>query len=277
MYSSTLLWTLASLSTLVEAAPLQARQYPTTSSGKRGLAFPKENNGVAGSSYTQYFSGSSKVTWMYDWEAVIDGTPASNLEFVPLLHDAESWCTQGWFDNVASARKQYNVQSILGFNEPDQVGGGGTAMAVGDAVNAWNQYIQPLAAQGLKLGSPAVTNGVTANMGMNWLNQFIAACQGCQFDFMVTHYYAPADVDAFKSYITQFYQTYNKPIWITEFGVTSGDADSFLQQVLPWMDSQSWIVRYAYQMTAPSTGSNQWLLNAGGNGLSSTGQVYAST
>lgn len=113
--------TLAGLSTLLEAAPLRARNYPT-SANKRGLAFPKENSGTAGSAYTQYFAGSSKVTWMYDWEAVIDGTPLSGLEFVPLLHDNEDWCTSGWSANVAAARQKYNVTSVLSFNEPDQNG-----------------------------------------------------------------------------------------------------------------------------------------------------------
>ena len=119
MYTSTFFLTLAGLSTLMEAAPLRARDDAT---GKRGLAFPKENSGTAGSAYTQYFSGASKVTWMYDWEAVIDGTALSGLEFVPLLHDNEAWCADGWFANVAAAQKQYNVKSVLAFNEPDQVG-----------------------------------------------------------------------------------------------------------------------------------------------------------
>ena len=148
-------------------------------------------------------------------------------------------------------------------------------MSVGDAVAAYKQYIQPLAAQGLKLGSPAVTNGAEANKGINWLQQFMGACTGCQVDVVATHYYASDNADDFKNYITKFYQTFNKPVWVTEFGVTSGNADAFLQQVLPWMDSQPWIQRYAYQMAAPVTGANQYLVNAAGNGLSSTGQVYA--
>ncbi len=155
--------------------------------------------------------------------------------------------------------------------------GGGTNMPVSAAVAAHQQYIQPLAAQGLKIGSPAVTNGDSANMGIGYLQQFMNGCSGCQIDFVVAHYYAPADASAFQAYLTKFHQTFNKPVWVTEFGVTSGDANAFLQQVLPWMDSQDWIQRYAYQQTAPATGSDQWLINAAGNGLSSTGQVYAST
>ncbi|KAF1941613.1 hypothetical protein EJ02DRAFT_194957 [Clathrospora elynae] len=270
MLTSTFFMALAGLSTLIEASPLQPR-----GGGKRGLAFPKENNGVAGSQYTKYFSSSSKVTWMYDWEAVIDGN-AINLEYVPLLHSNEQWCTQGWFTNVANAQKNYKVSHVLSFNEPDQVGGGGTNMAVADAVAAHRQYIQPLAAQGLRIGSPSVTNSNDANKGINYLKQFMAGCSGCQIDFVVAHYYAWDKADDFKNYLQKFHDTFGKPVWVTEFGVTSGNADTFLKQVLPWLDSQSWIERYAYNMVAPTT-DTPFLINAAGNGLSSTGQVYAST
>lgn len=87
MFKSALFLTLAGLATLMEASPLKPR-----GGGKRGLAFPKEYSGTAGSQYTHSFAGSSKVTWMYDWEAVIDGN-AISLEYVPLLHSNEDWCT----------------------------------------------------------------------------------------------------------------------------------------------------------------------------------------
>lgn len=148
-------------------------------------------------------------------------------------------------------------------------------MAVGDAVAAYRQYIQPLAKQGLRLGSPAVTNSNDAGKGINWLKQFVASCSDCQIDFVVAHYYAWDKAEDFQNYLINFHKTFNKPVWLTEFGVTSGNADAFLKTVLPWLDAQDWIERYAYHMVAPSSGS-QWLINSAGNGLSSTGQVYAS-
>lgn len=149
-------------------------------------------------------------------------------------------------------------------------------MAVGAAVAAHRQYIQPLAAQGLRIGSPSVTNGDGPNKGINWLKQFMSGCSGCQIDFVVAHYYAWDKAEDFKNYLTKFHTTFGKNVWVTEFGVTEGNADEFLKQVLPWMDSQAWIERYAYHMVAPANGGPQYLINAAGNGLSSTGQVYAS-
>ncbi|RMZ66705.1 TIR2 Cold shock induced [Pyrenophora seminiperda CCB06] len=254
---------------MTEASPLQAR-----GGGKRGLAFPKQQGGTAGSQWTHAFEGTNKITWMYDWEAVIDGQPI-DLEYVPLLHSNEQWCTEGWLDNIANARKKYKVSHVLSFNEPDQVGGGGTGMDVASAVATHQAFIQPLAAQGLRIGSPAVTNGNEPGKGMEWLKNFVSSCSGCQLDFVVTHYYAWDKAEDFKTYLQKFHATFNKPVWVTEFGVTSGDADEFLRQVLPWMDAQPWIERYAYHMVAPAT-NTKFLINANGQGLSSTGQVYAS-
>jgi hypothetical protein len=117
MVQSFLLFALAAFTGLMEASPV--RRAP---SGKRGIAFPKQFKGQAGSAFTHAFNGQSSITWMYDWEAVIDGTPIQGLEYVPLLHSNQQWCTEGWSQNVATARSKYDVKYVLSFNEPDQNG-----------------------------------------------------------------------------------------------------------------------------------------------------------
>jgi hypothetical protein len=118
MVQTSLLFALAAFTGLMEASPIRR-----STSGKRGIAFPKAFNGQQGSQFTHAFAGQqSKISWMYDWEAVIDGEPINGLEYVPLLHSNQQWCTEGWTQNVANARAKYNVQSVLSFNEPDQVG-----------------------------------------------------------------------------------------------------------------------------------------------------------
>ncbi|KAH5504346.1 hypothetical protein HBI52_160030 [Parastagonospora nodorum] len=64
-------------------------------------------NGQPGAAFTQAFNGKDSISWMYDWEAVIDSTPRSDLEYVPLLHSNQQWCTEGWEQNVANARAKY--------------------------------------------------------------------------------------------------------------------------------------------------------------------------
>jgi hypothetical protein len=269
---STLFMGLAALGVFTDAAPTKR-----ASAGKRGIAFPKQNNGVAGSQYTKLFKGHDQITWMYDWEAVIDGTPVDGLEYVPLLHSNQDWCTTGWANNVANAKKNYKVSHVLSFNEPDQCGGGGSCMSVDDAVKAHKQHIQPLAGD-LKIGSPAVTNGDGADKGINWLKQFMSGCADCQIDYVVAHYYAWDKAQDFKDYLETFHKTFNKPVWVTEFGVTEGDAPKFLKEVMPWMDSQDWIERYAWHMAAPTTGEGglKFLVNEAGNALNDVGQAFAS-
>lgn len=270
MLTTTFIMALAGLSTLIEASPI----LPRGTGSKRGLAFPKQDDkGVAGSKYTHSFAGSNKISWMYDWEAVIDGE-ALDLEYVPLLHSNQEWCASTWTNNVANARKNYKVTSLLSFNEPDESGAGGSNMDVGTAVETHRKLIQPFAGD-LRIGSPAVTNGNEPGKGINWLKSFMSGCSDCKIDFVVAHYYAWDKAEDFKNYLRKFHDTFNKPVWVTEFGVTSGDAENFLKEVLPWMDAQPWIERYAYHMAAPSTDS-QFLIKPDGSGLSAAGQAYAS-
>jgi hypothetical protein len=111
------LTTAIAVATVLEAP--QAHKSP----GKRGLAFGKgastpENFGRPGAEYTKFFSGHNRVTWMYDWEAVIDAEPI-DLEFVPMLHSDAPVFTRGWNDAVQHAQRVYRTRSVLSFNEPD--------------------------------------------------------------------------------------------------------------------------------------------------------------
>jgi hypothetical protein len=45
---------------------------------------------------------------------------------------------------------------------------------------------------------------------------------------------------------------------------------AFLQTVMPWMDQQSWIERYAYFGVFET-----YLINGAGDGLSNVGKTYA--
>jgi hypothetical protein len=148
-------------------------------------------------------------------------------------------------------------------------------MDIDRAVQAHRKFLQPLAGLGLRIGAPAVTYAVGPGKGINWLKEFMARCSDCQIDFVAVHWYAWDNLEDFKRYMQVMHQTFCKPLWITEFGVDEGDADEFLRHVLPWMDQQAWIQRYAYYLVAPSTAQSQYLIDAPGAGLSSTGRVYA--
>jgi hypothetical protein len=145
-------------------------------------------------------------------------------------------------------------------------------MDVGAAVSNWKQSFQPYAGK-VSLVSPAVTNG-PAPMGLAYLKSFISSCQGCTIDACAVHWYDSAtNIQYFKNYVTDAISACGgKPIWLTEFGASGSDDQvvSFLGEVLPWMDSNPGVARYAYFMTAKGS---SYLVNNGG-GLSKIGQAY---
>lgn len=51
----------------------------------------------------------------------------------------------------------------------------------------WKTYLEPLKAQGIRLGSPAPSS---APAGLTWLQNFLASCAGgCTVDFIALREY----------------------------------------------------------------------------------------
>ena len=143
-------------------------------------------------------------------------------------------------------------------------------MNVSAAVAGYKTYMDPLAGT-VRLGAPAVTNGEGATMGLSYLKDFLGNCTGCTIDFVPIHWYGDGgDVSGFESYVSQAYSAGGeRPLWVTEVGVTSGDAESFLQGISDWLDGSAMVERWAWFMDAPGN-----LINANGSGLSAAGVGY---
>lgn len=240
------------------------------SAGKRGLCF---NNAAA----TEFFGGyDSKVTWMYNWYSDHNGTnPNPSLMYIPMLWGADSARTSVWSVDANYAISQ-GADTLLAFNEPDL--SSQANLDVSEAVSAYKAYMQPFAGRA-KLGAPAVTNG-GAPMGLTYLENFINNCTGCTIDVVPIHWYDSAtNIGYFQSYIPSAYAAGgNRPLWITEFGASGTDAEieSFFNTVLPWLDSLSYVERYAYFYDGPSTSSVTYLVNEAGTAASSIGSVFDS-
>ena len=128
----------------------------------------------------------------------------------------------------------------------------------------------------VSLGAPAVTNGVGTLIGLDYLKTFIENCTGCQIDFVPIHWYGDASqITDFENYIgTAYAAGGNRPLWVTEFGTTSGTAaqtQTFLQSVQAWMDGSGMVAKYAWFMDQPGN-----LINANGSGMSPQGVMYNS-
>ncbi|EPQ50644.1 hypothetical protein GLOTRDRAFT_133755 [Gloeophyllum trabeum ATCC 11539] len=245
---------------LARAATVPKRQ----STNKRGLSFTDV-------SQTTPFGNS--ISWVFNWAPQMSGTLTPGVEYVPML-----WGTSDFASWNASAKAAIEGGSVhlLGFNEPDQ--SDQANMSPIYAADAWRQYMEPFAGQA-KLVSPAILNGP---QGKAWMDQFFQACSDCTVDAVALHIYnvdEAADVDSYEESVTAMYNTYNRPVWLTEFadtGESTSDQQTFLTQIQPFLDGADFVERYAYfSLDESSTGVTSIFVNPDGT-LSDLGQTYAS-
>lgn len=241
--------------TATAAATPNSKYTANTGTGKRGLAY-----NAAG--LTTCFNGASEVSWAYNWASSSSGL-SSAFEYVPMLWGTQSDHTNTW-QSAATAAIASGSKHLLSFNEPDLASQSNLSPAA--AAAGHRTYLQPFAGRA-KLSAPAITNA-----GLAWLEQFLVDCASCTIDFVPVHWYDSAtNVAYFKWYITSaIAAAKGRPIWITEFGASGTQAQqvAFLQEVMPWLDGQAAVERYAY------FGVFSGVL-VSGTGLSALGQTFA--
>jgi hypothetical protein len=168
---------------------------------------------------------------------------------------------------------------------------------IGETIASHKKWVQPLTQKypgRIRIVSPAVTNGqrdAQGNvMGLGYLAEFLRGCDGCQIDYVAVHWYvisilslcsssglhihrydSAKNVEYFKRHIRDAHHIARKPVWITEFGPQGTETEQirFLLEVLPWLDSQDYVYRYAMQWAGKGS-----LVNSAGTGLSRVGHVY---
>jgi hypothetical protein len=206
----------------------------------------------------------------------------NTLNSVPMLWGLPSGDDSSWTDAVQTA----GTKNILGFNEPDLTYSGSANILPADAAQGYKTYMEPFNGT-VRIGAPNVlwNNYDSSSSGgdyssRTWTSYFMGNCTDCHFDFACIHWYQDCDpgngqsgADWFTSNVTDAYNTLNLPIWITEFQCYGDDSQqaAFLDDVIPWLDSQEYVERYAYFGVFPD-----YLLNDAGNALSEAGQAYSS-
>ncbi|KAH8727904.1 glycosyl hydrolase catalytic core-domain-containing protein [Phaeosphaeriaceae sp. PMI808] len=250
------------------AAPSKA---PTSAPGN---TYTGSKRGLAYNDATLCKSLGSKFGFGYNWGQVENndiGAP-----FIPMMHGPSKSTSAEWLANVDKAVKK-GSKAVMGFNEPDHAAQANLSPSA--ACAAWKEYMNPIAAAhpDITILSPSVTNGPPP-MGTAWLSSFHDVCPDAIVHATNIHFYdiyEAATIDRFKAQIEKAASIYNKPVWVTEFGLNPGSASqeqaaSFLKDAMAYMDNSNLVAGYAWFMVG--SGENQ--LNTG-NGLSAVGQVYA--
>jgi hypothetical protein len=194
------------------------------------------------------------VGWFYNWNFVRNPGIDNLIPYTPIV-----WGTKT--ANNADAIKIINQidtpgydNNILGFNEPDF--SQQSNMTVDQAIALW-PIIQKT---GRRIGSPAVAKNPTDPNG--WLAQFMQKAKELNYrvDFIAIHWYAPPNVKSLLTKIDALWATYGLPIWITEFAVADWNANAttpcrftqtqvkdFMAQVIPELESRSYVERYCWK------------------------------
>ncbi|KAG6879368.1 hypothetical protein C0992_003188 [Termitomyces sp. T32_za158] len=176
---------------------------------KRGMAFSAaETPGdIINANQTK-----SQINWQYDWGSIApEYLAVDGIEYIPM-----QWGSAN-IEGFADAVQKQGAKTILAFNEPDF--DQESNIQPSEAASLWKKYLEPMKANGIRLGAPAVTSN-----GQQWLAQFVQACSDCSVDFIPLHWYGDG-VEGFYNYLWQVHGTYpNISLWVTEYASTSSNA-----------------------------------------------------
>jgi len=243
------------------AAPSSTGSSSSGKSGKRGVAYNDAK-------LTDCLVSSPAVSWGYNWGSSSSGL-SDSVKFIPTLWGPKSEFTNDWSKNAQSAIDSGSTH-LFSFNEPDL--GEQANLSPSEAAAAYKEYMEPFAGKA-KLCAPSVTNG-GGSMGLSWLSSFLESCSDCTIDCINIHWYDSAEnSEYFKKHVSDAADTApGKQIFVSEFAATGSDdqISTFLEDVMPWMDSNDDVGGYAYFMAGEGklvSGSEQ----------STIGKVFASS
>lgn len=230
-----------------DCAPLPVDPLP----GKRGLRVPLNPNKKEESLRKLQ---KTKPFWNLSWNHKrIEEQPA-DIEFVPILWGAfgeEEGIRQRIEYEILPAYQLGLVKRMIPFQSPDD------ASQSNLSVKTVKGYWDMLSSFNIPMTSPP-----TSNVTGSWQKQFFAAVdsQCLRLEQVAIQWYGKPFLDAFQTDITNAYYNFGKrPILITELFVIDPQATTkedirwsaetvleFAKEALPWLESQDWIVGYAW-------------------------------
>ena len=182
------------------------------------------------------------ASWHYNWDN--NQNSALDWEYVPIRQ-------QRWWPGYPTNKP--DSTHLLGFNEPDNpVEDSYTSLGNGSvdtAIAVWPELL----ASGLRVGSPAVTDG-----GLSWLYDFMTKADAAKLrvDYVAIHFYRCGyTAQQLYDWLYAIHVQTGRPIWITEFNnganwtsctdPTYEQNATRINEFIDMMDKAPWIERYA--------------------------------
>lgn len=225
-----------------------------------------------------------KTNWSYNWGRDTGISPPAGFTFHPMQYGR-------WWPDFNTLPERYSgwhttsrPLTILGYNEPEQTSQGNTP--VDEGVALWKRLEQT----DLPLVSPAPVNPFTP-----WINEFFnqVNTQGLRVDYTAIHWYSAPDANALINHLQNVYNTYGRPVWLTEFSNvdwsgnqswTDEDCFRFLAEFTWRAEDLPWLKRYAiFPFNGGLASNNPWDRNGDrsnffmndGTTLTPFGEFYA--
>lgn len=218
-------------------------------------------------------------SWYYNWgTGPSSGQQYKGIEYVPMVWKSTS---ANDFKNKINAFKNKGYKYALTFNEPDLKGQ--CDMEVDAVYNVW-KGIDGIT--GINISSPVTA--LWPQSSPDWFQTFMRKIDlnnDREVDFISIHCYpdnygGAGMADWFLEEVVDWtWNTYRKPIWITEFSTTGpsitatggNGTKEFWERVMPGLDSREYVERYAaFNFNNYNTGL--WLYDTGQ--LTPAGEVY---
>jgi Glycosyl hydrolase catalytic core len=248
--------------------------------GKKGVALTMRPIGRSGS----WLDNIPKLiklnaTWNYSWGPTRRKGQPESIDFLPMIWGYDN-NPNNLKEILGDILKLEKPKILLGFNEPDNEVE--SNIPVYEALNAW----PILESANVPLVSPSCVDA-----SGDWMTTFMTEALERQYrvDIIGVHYYGGPDLSLFQDILKSLYKTYQKPIMVTEFAPADWQAESpeenrysprevleFVKDVLPWMESQDWIVGYSwfnFEISNP-VGTSSALFKRNGD-LTALGKYYA--
>lgn len=258
------------------AATSAATSTTTASTSSSSLTPNGKKAGIAGGDSYEWMQ--DYIGWWYDWSASPSGhtgTPkAVNMIWGDGNVDSTDASRLAAFEALTTT-----PEWIIGFEEPDCTGSGSAGFGYSTGVTLWDSVVAPWKDKGSILLSPSMCHQAAES---GWLPPFEAAIS-TPWDVTNIHINKNS-MDGVKADIDHYYNTYGKPIWVTEFACVDDstsfvpctdqtEIDTFIADIVDLFEADSRVYAYAY---SDGEGLGSVWPTVSNGALSASGQAYLS-